>query len=214
VDRNDRYVPGEIYISVNGVYVADDTWFVLKDSPVAIELQHRYEEVRNTYTAHVVGGNFPENIPPEPLVEDEKKISRFYALLNEYQEQNKKCAQQTYRKKSEIHAWQAALAFYQLKCCYQQLNEREKTTVIAGMAKQKKLPSGMKIDSGPELIGIGDVSLLQGTDRDNFEFFLKHSYAETDYMSAWGIAEGDQMEEISKKYTKSLKEKNIYRECE
>ncbi|MEN9342332.1 MAG: hypothetical protein RIQ54_588 [Candidatus Parcubacteria bacterium] len=222
VEKNNNYgyIPQQIYTSETGIYIQGDTWFVLRNSPLGKELQNRYQEVRKTYANHIGARDFPENRPPEPseiqtAQRDEKKIRTFCLLLDEYLDNNKKCVKKYISKrKSEIYAWQAALAFYQLKCCYQTLNEGEKAAVLASMDKQKKLLYGMKIDSGPEIIGIGEYSLRQKTDRDDFEFFLANSYRETDYMSVWSIAWDGQMEKTKTAYFKELQKKGIQLQCQ
>lgn len=175
-----------------------------RDSSEAQELQELYDSARAEYRKRHPKLKLPENADLSTRVRPQM-ITRFKLLLAEYRRQDTIVQKAKTQRRSELAAYRAYLAFLEINGMYRLLNEWEKRYLFKTV---ENLPQGFKIDSGPDIIQILGIALVDTRDvRGNFESFLKLSYEETDYMSAWSIS--GETEKIKKQYYDDLKSRGL-----
>lgn len=185
--------------------ILDGSYWLARSSPDARELQDHYKEVREQYLKRHPKLKL-QNANPLTRIRPQT-IKLFKSMLEEYRLQDTQAHKAKTQRKAETAAYKAYLAFLGVNDKYRLLNEWEKRYLFNTV---KNLPQGFKIDSGPEITEILGIRLTDPRDlRGNFESFLKLSYMETDYMSAWSIFKKDEITKITEQYYKELTSKGL-----
>lgn len=166
------------------------------------------DEVRAAYLKLHPKADFAENkprVPPPPKLVRADKVKLFFGLLAEYRTEGARPHQRNQRE-SETAKYRTMLAFYEMESAYRVLNTTEKRSIFSGNAD---LPNGISLDGGPEVTEIAGIPLTSKNPREDFEWFLKLNYMETDYVSAWSIYNNDQMDKIRNTYYRELEAKGL-----
>jgi len=186
--------------------ILNGEFYLARDSSEAYELQELYNSALAEYRKRHPKSKLPENSDPSTRIRPEM-LEKFQLLLSEFRRQDNLGRKAKTQRKFEIAAYKTYLVFFKVREAYTLLNEWEKRYIFKTV---KNLPQGFKLDSGPSITALVGVPLTDPRDpRGNFESFLKDSYMETDYMSAWSIAAGDQMGKIQKQYYEELKSRGL-----
>lgn len=189
----------------------DGRRWVARDSDEARQLQQQYEEVRAAYQNLHPKANLVENkprIPPSPEPAEPiraEKVRLFFDLLAEYRKEGAATQKARTRRASEIAQYRTFLAFGDMEEAYRALNKTEQASIFN---TNSNLPKGIKLDGGSEVTEIAGISLTSEDPRDDFEWFLKLSYMEIDYMSAWRITDDDK-KKAADAYRQGLRTKGL-----
>lgn len=189
----------------NGGFSA--TYWFGRSSAEVWNLQDLYKEVREEYRRRHFGMNLPENADPSTRIRSES-IRLFQNLLAEFRSQDNRVHRARTEKASEIVRYRTYLAFLKMRRVYRgQLNEWERRFLFRTV---QNLPRGIKFNSGPEVTEILGLPLTGQDPRGDFEWFLRLSYMETDYMSSWSIfQEPAELERIQNQYNSELEAKGL-----
>jgi hypothetical protein len=184
-----------------------------RNSEDAVYLQQQYDTLRAEYLKLNPGStNLSENQPQVPAPMEPirpEKINQFFGWVNEYRAQHARESNGNQRQRDrETIQFRTMLAFRHLQVAYRALSEAEQQSIFTAQVSPP-LPSGIKLDGGAEITEVFGVSVSDGNAQDDFETFLSLSYMETDYMSGWSIARGDQMDKIKAAYEKELVGKGL-----
>ncbi len=130
----------------------------------------------------------PELPPVRP-----EKLERFRELLEVYNAAIGDDEEKSYSSLSRKDMERAHLiTFYlhrQVQCAYRHLNEAEVRAFFADTTFTRELPGGMYLGVGGPTTSIAGIPLGEGNSREDFEDFLRYSFMETDYMSAFETSE-------------------------
>ena len=80
----------------------------------------------------------------------------------------------------------------ELQCAYSGLNESEKRVLFADEEFSNGAPGGMYLGVGGPTTSVAGIPLDAGNPRTNFEEFLRYSFFEVDYMSAFQVTDEEQ----------------------
>lgn len=181
--------------------------FFNRDEPEATILQEHYLEVRFEFSRLNPGLDLPEKARSTgtvPAVRKDK-LQLVLGLLKEYRTHGASVHSAT-KRDSEKAQLRTYLAFLELREAYRNLTKVERRALIC--ASSSDLPRGVVLDIG-EITSIAGISLITCDPRKDFEDFLRDSYMETDYMSAWSISGTEEGSRVRDEYYRQLEAKGL-----